>query len=368
MRSEVAVIGAGTAGLLTARRLAELGVATTVYDQKKKPGFPVNASGILSIGGLNSLKIDYRKAITNELKGTILHVGGEKMRVVSENPIAYVLDRLKLNELCMEGCEKAGVNVKTGSKIDNHALDQFSRDRIIVGADGVVSTVARHFGFPPIEKHILTYREEYNYNLFEDNSLVELFFDNKILPGFFGWICPNAKNMAEIGVGIDSKHGNSKAAFDRFVRIERIKDIIEEGRLIASGASMIPLALRKHFVDEKREILLVGDAAGQVKPTTGGGVIFGGNGAMLAAEVISRHIRGGAKLRDYEKGWRKEFQKEISLHSLFYRMYSSMSRRQLERVIRIARVTGFENFLGKYGDMDRPSRMIKRFFFRGLAR
>lgn len=368
MKESVAVIGAGTSGLIAARRLGELGVRATVYDQKKKPGYPVNASGILSISGLSTLGFDYSKAVTNTLHGARLHFGGQKVEIKSRKPIARVLDRLKLNEICYEKCEDSGSKVKVGTKVTENILDGLSRDSLIVGADGVVSTVAKHFRFPPIERHILTYRAEYEYDGFEDPGMVELFFDKGVFPGFFGWISPNAKDIAEVGIGIDSRYGNSKRTFEKFLKFREILEITGKGRLIDEGASIIPIGLRKRFADNKKGVLLVGDAAGQVKPTTGGGIIFGGNGAVSAAEVIKRHITAGEELERYEKLWRREFEKEISLHSFFYNIYASMDKRSLEGLAKIIRGMKLDRFLGEYGDMDRPSLIVKRFFLRGLAK
>ncbi len=368
MKDSVAVIGAGTSGLIAAERLASSGIRTAVYDQKKKPGYPINASGILSISGLSTLGFDYSKAITNTLYGARLHVGNESVDVKSQKQVAKVLDRLKLNEICYERAEKSGAEVKVGSKIDGKALDELHRERIIVGADGVVSVVARHFSFPPIEKHILTYRAEYECSGFENPGMVDLFFDREVFPGFFGWICPNSKDIAEIGVGIDSRYGNSKKTFERFLKFKEVENIVKRSKIITEGASIIPMGLRKRFVDEQKEVLLVGDAAGQVKPTTGGGIIFGGNGAVLAAETIRKHMQANVRLKRYEKDWRKEFDKEIILHSFFYKLYTSMNGKNLESVAKIVKGTGFDSFLGKYGDMDRPSLVVKRFFLRGLAK
>jgi flavin-dependent dehydrogenase len=366
MKGRVAVVGAGTSGLLTARRLNELSVDAVVYEQRVRPGYPVSASGILSIGGLSTLGIGYRGAVTNTLYGARLHMGRETIEVRSRRAVARVLDRSKLNEICYEECERSGVEIKVGRRVDATLLGELSKDRIIVGADGVVSTVARHFDFPPISRHILTYRVEYEHGSLDDNRAVELFFDNSVTPGFFGWVSPVSEVVCEAGVGIDSRKGNSKKAFEGFVKLDSVRKLIGKGRIINEGAGVIPVGLRRHFVDEKREVLLVGDAAGQVKPTTGGGVIFGGNGALLAANAIHDYINQNGQLIDYEKRWRREFEKEIRLHSFLHTLYASLDKKQLERIAGILKATRFDRFLDRYGDMDRPSVMIKRFFFRDM--
>ncbi|MGI0141129.1 MAG: geranylgeranyl reductase family protein [Candidatus Micrarchaeales archaeon] len=367
MKNSVAIIGAGTAGLIAANRLRDFGIETDVYDQNKTPGFPVRASGILSISGLETLGIDYRKVMTNTLHGAKLHIGKEILEIKSQKAVAYVLERFELNKLLLEESEKKGVKMHIGTKVDATLFDKLSQEKIVVGADGAVSSVARHFKFPAIQRQILTFRAEYDYKL-EENSMVELFFDNDLTPGFFGWICPNSKDIAEIGIGIDSKFGNSKSSFEKFKKIPAIAEVVKSGKFITEGASFIPVGMREHFVKDKEEVLLVGDAAGQVKPTTGGGIIFGGNGARYAADAIASHINKGTQLSTYERKWRKEFEKEVRLHSFFYNLYATQSKKSLERIARVIKLMGLESFLGKYGDMDRPSVVIKRFFLRGLAK
>lgn len=368
MTEKVVVIGAGTAGLLTAKRLGELGISTVVYDQKQKPGIPVRASGILSINGLNSLKIDYHRAATNVLYGAKIHAGNETMVIRARKPQAYVLDRLRLNELLSDDCEKLGVQINTSRRVDSETMDSIKSGSILVGADGAVSLVAKHFGFPPIDKHILTYRAEYTTDDPKELDMVELFFNNGVAPGFFGWIAPESSEIVEVGMGVDSGYGNSKLAFDNFLGLEDVAERVEAMKFRSGGASVIPIGLRKRFVDPARRVMLVGDAAGQVKPTTGGGIIFGGNAALIAANTIGMHMRGWVGLEMYEKLWRKEFDREMLLHRMFYRLYSSVSKKNLERATKMLRLFRLDAFFGEYGDMDRPSLMIKRFFLRGFAK
>lgn len=366
MKDKAYIIGAATAGLVAAKRLAALGIDTTVYDQKVALGFPVRASGILSISGLSTLDIDYSRSITNVLSGANIHSGGKTMSVASKTPIAYVLEREKLNDICRDEAEGAGARVVTGKRIDEEGLDDMRGSGVIIGADGAVSTVAKHFGMGKIERLLLTYKAEFNVDV-ENPEMVDLFFDNLKYRGLFAWLAPNARDILEVGIGIDSSEGNAKAAFDRFMAEPEVKGIIGARRPISEGASVIPMGLRNRFVDERNRVMLVGDAAGQVKPTTGGGIIFGGNASIIAADVVGRYFEGRGRLSDYEKRFRKAYGFDLMLHSMINRLYNSLSPRSIGFLISALSATGMDNFLGVYGDMDRPSLVIKRFFLRSLA-
>jgi digeranylgeranylglycerophospholipid reductase len=366
MRSKVAVIGAGTAGLIAARELASQGIDTRVYERKKRPGYPPNASGIVSIAGLKGLGIGYRGAVTNTLYGANIHVGKEVMRVISEKPVANVLDRERLNLACREESARKGAKLFTNRNVDSKELDSLHRDSIIVGADGAVSSVARHFSMGAIGDHVLTYKGEFD-AMPRDARVVDLFFGSEVAPKFFGWMCPNSKDTLEVGIGIGPGHGNSKAAFDRLMKVGEVSEAVGGSRMLSGYASIIPLRTRERIVDEREDVLLVGDAAGQVKPTTGGGIVFGGNGAILAARAISDHINTGSGLEEYEKAFNGKFGSDLAMHRALGRIYSGMGTGNLALLVRAAKALGAESFLSKYGDMDRPSVMLRRFFLRGLT-
>ncbi|MDE1855094.1 MAG: NAD(P)/FAD-dependent oxidoreductase [Candidatus Micrarchaeota archaeon] len=367
MKEKVAVVGAGTAGLIAARDLAAFGIATKVYDQKTRLGYPAKASGIVSINGLNILGIDYKSAATNTLYGARIHAGNAVMRIMSKKPQARVLDREKLNLVCYDEAVDRGAVVQTGLKMDNQRIDELHKDNIIIGADGPLSAVAKHFSMGSIKKYTLTYKADFNVDV-GDARVVDLFFDNSIAPKFFAWLCPNAKDILEVGIGVDAKYGNSKTAFERFVKMKEVRDQLEKGRMLDGYASIIPMRTARRVVEAEKEVLLVGDAAGQVKPTTGGGIVFGGSAAMLAARVIHEHIKLGTSLERYEKLFRKSFGTDMKLHSVLNKIYANVNEKRLEALINISKTLGFENFLSNYGDMDRPSVMLKRFFLRGLEK
>ncbi len=366
MKSRVAIIGAGMSGLLLARKLRESAIDVTVYDQKRALGHPVRASSILSLNGLAALGIDHTKIPANELKGAIIHADGKSMEIRSKKTMAYSMDRHELNEMLKEECLDTGANVEIGRRIEANDLDTMSRNSIIVGADGFNSVVARHYDFRGSAEHVLTYRAEYLAQQ-EDTSMVELFFDRRIMPGFFGWIAPEPKGVVELGIGVGEGHGNSKAAYDKFVKIYRVREFLASAKLKDQGASVIPIGFRKRFADNEKEVLLVGDAAGQVKATTGGGIIFGGSGALIAADVIKRHIKGGASLVEYERLWKKKHLTDMRMHNVVRGIYSALDARQIASFMRLMKAMKIDKFLGGYGDMDRPSVVLKRFFLRRFA-
>ncbi len=360
MKREVAIIGAGTAGLIAAKRLAELGIELRVYDQKRILGYPVRASGILSVKGLGELGVNYSNAVTNTLYGARIHAGGEVMEVVSREKKAHVLDRKRLNELCYDDAAAAGARIVLGERIRGHGLDVLADKGIVVGADGAVSEVAEHFKMGGIKRYCLTYKAEYNISAV-DPEIVEVFLDNRITKGLFGWLCANTADILEVGIGIDSKSGNAKKAFDAFVATDEVAGVLDGAKPRAWQASLIPMSLRERIADSKKGVVLVGDAAGQVKPSTGGGIIFGGNAAIMAAEGIRKELEGGGGIKEYERRYTRRYALDTAIHSTINRIYSGLDSRTLGYLIKAFNALRLGSFLGRYGEMDMPSLMLRNF-------
>ena len=114
MHGKVSIIGAGTAGLVAGRDLASAGISTTIYDQKNELGIPVRASGIISINGLRMSGIAYESAVTNTLRGARIHAGSSVMRISAKEPVAKVLDRKRLSDICEYEADHAGAKIVKG--------------------------------------------------------------------------------------------------------------------------------------------------------------------------------------------------------------------------------------------------------------
>ncbi len=366
---KVVIVGAGVVGLVLAKELCRLGHYVTVYDAKNdiKEG-SAKASGILSKEGLATIGVNYKSAVVNTLDGAVLHAGKELLKIKAADTKAYILDRGKLVEECLSEARSAGADVVLGKSVQREdiRLMKNDSDTVLVGADGSVSNVASTCGFPQIKEYILTYKAEYNGARLDDPHSVDLFFSNKVSNRFFGWTAPYSKSLVEAGIGISSfARSSSSSAFKQFLKNETLHRMLDGANPVSGHASMIPVSTRKRTV--KDNVLLVGDAAGQVKATTGGGIIFGASCARIAAGAIDDHIRNGKPLERYEKAWRKAYGLDLTMHKMIHGYYASLGSRSLDMLFMFSKLFGAESFFSKYGDMDRPTIMIKRFFLRGIS-
>jgi flavin-dependent dehydrogenase len=359
----VKIIGGGIVGLHLARRLAENDIEVELFESKRDVSEGADkASGILSMSGLKKIGLDYEDSIVNTLYGAYLVADNEKLKIRSKNPMAYVLDRKKLAKSCERAARKAGAGITLGKRLTKAEIQALALDKsnIIVGADGAVSMVASAFNFPQITDYVLTYKAEFKADKIEDTGMVGLYFSKSFAKGLFGWHVPYTKDVVELGLGVEHKAKmTSSAAFKIFTNSEAAQSVIQtKGNALSSHASLIPLSTRRQTA--KGNVALVGDAAGQVKATTGGGIIYG----CLCAETLTKVIKAGKPLSEYEKMWRASYGRDLNMHRVAHSYYSKSN---LQRTFKIMRFLGMDGFLGKYGDMDSPSIMLKRFLFRGLS-
>ncbi|MFA6530852.1 MAG: NAD(P)/FAD-dependent oxidoreductase [Candidatus Micrarchaeia archaeon] len=341
------IVGGGPSGMISAiSAIRKRNASVAVSEEHSVSGIPTNCSGLFSINGLESLKqfADYQRKgiILNKMNGASIDFAGEKIRIETKKDIAYVCDRSGLDRMLAANAEKEGANVKYGKRISS--AEAFESKNII-GADGPNSFVASNFGFPRIKKFVNTLQAHVAYQS-EDAHKVELFISNSKFPGFFGWVIPHNEEEAEFGCGVVLPH-NAKKAFGELLKIKGIRKTV-----VPSGA-VIPIAVRSKTTLNKnnKNVLLVGDAAGQVKATTGGGVIFGGNCARIAGENFdSPH--------SYEVKWRAKFGMDLLLHSQVQRYLHGKTDGELAKFGRKMREAGIERYLSERGHMDKPSKMI----------
>lgn len=357
--SLIHIVGAGPTGGAAAISALRSGFSVTMSEDHKEIGIPTHCSGLFSRDGLESLKefFSYKKLVTNPIHGAVLDFAGEKLTIRTKEPIAYVCDRARLDQ------EMVGNAISEGAKINYNeritSIDQL-RSNIVIGADGPISKVAQLFNFPKITKYASTLQGHFKYKS-ATTDLVEVFLSKDKFPGFFGWIIPHSETFAEVGVGVEHPY-NVVKAWDEILKIAKV----ERSECKASGA-VIPIRVRKKTAMTKTvegktyRVCLVGDAAGQTKSTTGGGVIFGSNCARFAGKYAENPLR-------YEIEWKARFAGDLFIHKNVQAYLEKMNDKQILSLGKKFKKIGIDQYLSNHGHMDKPSRMIKPEMLKLLAR
>ncbi|NOR85679.1 geranylgeranyl reductase family protein [archaeon] len=352
---DVLIVGAGSAGSTIAKHIAKKGYDVILVDSRENPGTPQQCSGLFSknILELTTLK---KNEILKEIKGAVIYSPSKnKLEIKTKKTQAYVVDRTVFDYRLAIEAKSTGAILKTKTRLIDCKKNTayFSNEtkikyKIIVGADGPNSTVAKIYEYPKLEKKIVGIINLYDKTQKQD--FVELYLGNKVAPGFFAWKIPR-KTDYELGIATEL---NTKKFFEKFKKNKTF------AKNISTTAGVIPLECRKITVIKNS--LLVGDAAGHTKATTGGGVVMGMRAATIAANCVCDALKNDnlKLLKSYEKLWRKEIGRDLKYAQMFRKFLNSLNDKQLDKFVYISSRKEVTDFLKKHGDMDYPNKIIKK--------
>lgn len=371
MKYDVIVVGAGPAGAVASKYAAKSGARTLLIEEHASIGSPVQCTGLISTAALAECEIGEENFVLARMKGAFVYApNGEELTVRGKGERAYVIDRKMFDRALAgrsldEGVEVllktrfTGVHAGKISVISNGERKEIQAD-VIIGADGIQSSVGRAVGLPRCEKFLSGIQFEAPYAA-RDPGFVEIFTGNNIAPGFFAWAVPFG-DMARIGLaknpdGIAAQHYLEKL-LKHPVIASRYKGSRTEH--VVGG---IPLGPPDRTVEGN--VMLLGDAAGQVKPTSGGGVYMGAVCAKIAGEVAARAARKEARLEEYEKRWRSAVGRELAIGMRIHKSLGKLSDENLNEFIAFLNRPEIMDCITEYGDMDHPSVLFQKLISRG---
>ncbi len=335
---EVLVIGAGPAGSIAAKIAAENGLDVLLIEKRQEIGDPVRcAEGVNKEYLKKHVEID-KRWICADLKGSCIYSpDGTKIEMAEEisgGEVGYVLERKVFDRALAEQAAKAGaeVRVKTratgliieddfvkGARLMHLGKEYDVRARIVIGADGVESKVGRWAGIDtslkPID--IETCVQYLIAGADVDQEYCEFHIGSETAPGGYIWIFPKGEGKANVGIGIlGSKMGKFKPK-----PVDYLNSFIEKRFPDASIVEMVFGGVPVSGSIEKTSVnglMLVGDAARQSDPITGGGILNAMNAGKMAGEAAYAAISAGdvslGKLEEvYEKRWRETLGHDIDM-------------------------------------------------------
>lgn len=365
MNYDVVVIGAGPAGAMAAKYAVQNGAKTLIIEEHASIGSPVQCTGLISTKALSECEMGEGNFVLSRIKGAYLYApNGEEALIRGKEIKAYVIDRKIFDRALVEKAVHKGADILMKTRfvgLDNGKISVISNGKmkeisgnIIIGADGIQSGVGRSTGLPRCEKYISGIQFEAPY-IPKDQEYVEIFTGNEIAPGFFSWAVPFS-GMARIGLarvpGLPARHYLEKLLHHPVIS-SRYKGSRTE--FVVGG---IPLGPPKKTVSGK--VLLVGDAAGQVKPTSGGGIYMGAKCAKIAGEVAAKASRKECALFEYENRWRKAIGRELEIGMMIHRSIGKLSDENLNEFITFLNKPEIRDMITEYGDMDHPSVLIQK--------
>ncbi len=368
---DVAVVGAGPAGSRTARDIAACGLRVRLLEEHRAVGVPSHCSGLVSLRTLREAEIG-EEAIIHRLTGAFVHTqNGAEVALGGGDVRAVAIDRVRLDEALCEQAQRAGADLVRARVVNverenghvrlhtqTDGRESSFRTRLVVGADGAYSRVARSLGMAGPREKV--------YNLGIEGRLrvpredfVHVFVGRALAPGWFGWIIPTGGDVVRVGIGCGPGERPMACYRKLTAAFPRLFDGLEPRRMYG-GTIPLEFAPRSYG----HNVLLVGDAAGQVKPFSGGGIytslVAARHAAGTAVAALEADDLSAKRLSVYEKAWKREIGSEL-LRSLRIRHFGvALSEGEVERVVSALQASGLQALAARHGDIDYPSRVLLR--------
>lgn len=369
---DIAVVGGGPAGCFLAEQLALKGRQIAVFEEHKTIGEPVHCAGLVTNRVLDISKCSQTGIVQNTIYGAVVHSpAGSTLTIGGDKIHGLVINRQKFDEHLAQKAHKAGADFLVGHKVvtakkqKNHITLTIQQNKqtttvrchLLIGADGSHSHIRSNFGFPEPRQILQGIGAELSDSAL-DPHFVHIFVGRTIAPGFFAWAIPTNTygTTARIGLCIEKQ---SIHPLHYYYTTLLKHPILQNTTVMKRFGGTLPLGPLKKTVDD--HLMLVGDAAAQVKPTSGGGIYPGllcaTQCANVAEEAFQKQHFDQQFLKRYHSRWTKEIGRELSLGMRFRKLFTSLTDTQFNKYIEKLNNKKTINIINTYGDIDYPSQL-----------
>ncbi len=374
--AEVLVVGGGPAGSTAARGLAERGHDVLVLEEHARIGLPVQCAGLVSQRVLD-LAASTSFVRTSVRGATVFGPSLGCVAFKAAEPRAFVIDRSGLDIYLADRAARSGARFRTATRFDGivsrgpertvvraTGADGTSLEigaKLVVGADGVSSAVARAFRLRRPVEILPAFEAEFPKSP-GDAEQVEVYLGRTFAPGLFGWWIPDGAGGARVGVAADADGTSARVYFDHLV------DYLAKrfGERLANPTAYLVSGIPIGTVPKTHGpgVLLVGDAAAQVKPLSGGGIFAGMRCAEILSDVahdaLARNDLSEAALAEYDRRWHAELGEEFRRALYLRRLFARLSDPDLDGIIAALQGAELTETIVAFGDIDFPTHVARR--------
>lgn len=316
---DVVIAGGSISGLLCAREIASAGHSVLVLEKDHEIGTPEHCGGLISMAALDGLGIVPRSRTLNHAieSAVVSSPSGKEFTIDAARQRVVGISRRELDKQAAGQAQRRGARILAGVPFRGTAPgaartgDGDVRCRLVVDARGVTSALAR-------DRAGALQSAQYEVHAdWIERGRVRVMFDNKKYPGFFAWVIPSSSGAGKVGAA--GRGINPARALDSLLSSMGRHSVLR--RIFAPVWVRGPAA---GFVRD--DMVTIGDAAGQAKPTTAGGIFSCGMGGIFAGRAISEFLRSGSRrdLLAYQREWdgkfRQEFDRQLAARGILERL------------------------------------------------
>jgi geranylgeranyl reductase family protein len=365
------VVGAGPAGSQAATSLAQRGYSVLVLEEHPQIGVPTNCSGLIGAEAFERFDLPRGSVIREFDSATFFSPKGNAATVGADRVMAYVVRRCEFDQSMAQRAVACGADYHLGVRCvgleyegDGVKLSVLKREpgggevpmsyraRAVVLATGVRYGLIQDLGIERPPRFLQAAQVEVE---MEGLAGVEVYLGREVAPGSFAWAIP-AGALARVGV---CDGGQAIPYLRRFLRHPSIASRLRNGEVQIKSKAIPVSNVSRTFLDR---ILLVGDTAGQVKVTTGGGLSYGVLCGDLAAATLDHAFRLGdlteRVLAEYERRWRHEIGVELRVGNFFRRLGGTLSDEQIDHLICAYHESDLPDLVKRQADFDRHRKFI----------
>jgi flavin-dependent dehydrogenase len=333
-----------------------------VLEEHPEIGVPVHCTGVLGADAFVEFELPTHAILGTAHVATFVAADGSSVTVDAERAKAAVVDRAAFDQALAAASRTAGAELRSGARVRTIAIDSHG---VTIGVEGGAIVSARSC--------VLACGASYRFNRqlglgvprsfvqsaqleqpFEGPASVEVHLGREVAPGGFAWAVPFSRDgrpCTRFGLMCDTR---ALAHFRRFAERMYTRFGVSSSGQPSPRLKILPLGPVSRTYGER--LIAVGDAAGLVKPTTGGGIYYSLVSGRLAADALDDALRADdfreARLRRYETDWRSRLGAEIRIGLAFRTLASRMTDRAIDAVIELARVDGLVPMLRETADFN----------------
>ncbi len=328
---DIIIVGAGPAGSMAARFAAEQGVSVLMLEKDRDVGYPVRCGEAISKAGIEEFIAPDEKWIAAKISKFSLSAPDGSEVIIDFGEAGYVLERKIFDYELARTAADAGAEILTRAYVNDLLFDDGKvsgvkyeyqgeqkevKAKVVIAADGVESRVGRWAG---LQTHIDIHDMESAVqitaaNIPIDQKTLYFYFGKDVAPNGYFWVFPKGNNKANIGLGVSGIIGKKKSA-QSFLN-DFMKKHYPDAPVLTKIAGGVPCSITLGKISAPG-IMLVGDAARQVNPLSGGGIASGMIGGKIAGTIAGEAVKLNKldHILTYDKAWHDRLGKRHEIYN-----------------------------------------------------